>query len=772
MSNPNPRRRQRVAFRGMDRLEPRQLLASIAGTVWEDLNTSRTLDGNEGGLAGWTVFVDANRNRVLDSGEARAVTDANGRYRLDNVPDGTNHLAVVLREGYGQTYPSFDGSFSSDFNIELNFLGDVSPDIRRVFMSAAAKWQSVLVGDLPDAEDERGFVDDISIDVTLRDIDGPDGLLGQAAPTSLRPGSSLPIRGTMEFDLADSDPTSETFYETVLHEMAHALGYLLEVWEPLGLVSGVPDGPEYATNPRFIGPSATAEYNRIFNLNETSVPLEPGTRFDGSGISHWRESVFGDELMSPFAGYVSEPLSRITAAAFADMGYQVNLDNADVYAPGSRPQGRIDSRPLRKRLVMQTKSTMGQLAARQGGAGDAFTHTVLTSGLDRGDVNFGVRRNSRPQIGQVLVSPNPQVIGSNLTIRAWSITDADNDPMHAVVFYRESNGIAGLQTTGPNADAYIGTKTSSRRGTWSITAPTSTLSLGDVTYYARAIDDLGAVSTVPAATTIVATQAIPAKPTPLSATVLSSSRVLLEWTDRSDDESGFVVQRSTDPSFRSGVVSFRVGPNVTSLLLTDQPAATQFFYRVRAFNTAGNSAFSGQASAFTFSAGESIVDNRQASFRGNSWFPSDVSSDLFYGRDFAVSQARGRSDRATFTPAIDYAGEYFIYARWIASGENSTSVPIDVITPAGTRTFTVDQTRRGGGWVLLGKFNLPVGDGTSVRINAGKAGKGNVIADAVRFLPSFVPTVPQAAWAARQGGPVPTGSGLFASGRLLEDVLR
>lgn len=753
----------------MDRLEPRHLLASITGTVWEDLDTSRTRDGDERGVSGWTVFLDANRNRALDAGEAHAVTNADGQYRLDDVPGGTNYLGIVLQEGYGQTFPSFAGNFSSDFNIELNFNDTVGPEVRDVFLAAVSKWQSILVGDLPDAEDDRGFVDDIALDITLRDIDGPDGVLGQAGPTSIRPDTALPLRGEMEFDLADSDPSSSLFHETVLHEMAHALGYVLDVWEPLGLVTGVPDGFEFANDPRFIGSQATAEYNRAFNLDESSVPLEPGTRFDGSGISHWRESVFGDELLSPYAGQVSEPLSRISVAAFADMGYEVNLDAADPYVPGSRPQGLGASRPLRKRLVLQTNPTVGRLASRQSTPGDAFQHAVLTTGLDRSDVDFGVRRNTRPKIAAVTVGPAPQAIGQNVTIEAVGVTDSENDPIHAVVFYRESNGIAGLQTTGGNADAYIGTKEKKSRGKWVITAPTNALTPGSATFYARAIDDLGAASTRAGEAIIVEPQTLPAKPTGLQATVLSSSRVLLNWLDRSDDESGFVVQRTTDPNFASGISEYRVGANLTSLLLVDQVAATNFYYRVRAFNTAGNSAFSGRAAALTYSDGETIVDNLQASFRG-SWTSNSVASDVFFGANYA-SHVNGRTgDRATFTPYIDYAGDYFIYVRWVVNEGNAASVPIDINTPTGTRAVTVDQTKRGGGWVLLGKFNLPVGDGTSVRINAGKASGGTVIADAVRFMPASIPT--GSAPSARRVASGAAVGASFASGRLLEDVLR
>ena len=51
----------------------------------------------------------------------------------------------------------------------------------------------------------------------------------------------------------------------------------------------------------------------------------------GTVDSHWRESVFDNELMTGFIGPGANPLSAITLQALADMGYSVNLSAADPY---------------------------------------------------------------------------------------------------------------------------------------------------------------------------------------------------------------------------------------------------------------------------------------------------------------------------------------------------------------------------------------------------------------------------------------------------------
>lgn len=55
------------------------------------------------------------------------------------------------------------------------------------------------------------------------------------------------------------------------------------------------------------------------------------TRGPGFANEHWREAVFGEELMSTVLTSGSPPLSLITIESLADMGYGVDLTRADAY---------------------------------------------------------------------------------------------------------------------------------------------------------------------------------------------------------------------------------------------------------------------------------------------------------------------------------------------------------------------------------------------------------------------------------------------------------
>ncbi len=98
----------------------------------------------------------------------------------------------------------------------------------------------------------------------------------------------------------------------------------------------------------------------------------------------------------------------------------------------------------------------------------------------------------------------------------------------------------------------------------------------------------------------------PAAPTALSATAVSSSQIDLSWTDNANNETGFKVERSPDGAAWAEIA--QVGANVTVYPDTGLAASTTYFYRVRAFNGGGDSAYSNTASATTL--GAVNVDHR------------------------------------------------------------------------------------------------------------------------------------------------------------------
>jgi hypothetical protein len=90
----------------------------------------------------------------------------------------------------------------------------------------------------------------------------------------------------------------------------------------------------------------------------------------------------------------------------------------------------------------------------------------------------------------------------------------------------------------------------------------------------------------------------PAAPSGLTATATSSSQINLSWTDASSSETGFEIDRAAASSGPWTQIA-TVGANVTIYSNTGLTASTTYYYRVRATNSAGDSANSNVASATT-----------------------------------------------------------------------------------------------------------------------------------------------------------------------------
>jgi hypothetical protein len=183
---------------------------------------------------------------------------------------------------------------------------------------------------------ENQTIDDMVIYADIRPIDGTTGsnILGFALPVVDRSDFTT-IAGCMVFDednLAQLEAQGR-LGDLVLHEMAHVIGFG-STWTLSGLLVG--GCPTALPEPYFTGASA----RQAFSGSLTSafpgaiVPVEgEGACGGGTRDSHWRESVFDNELMTGFVELSGpNPLSAITAASLRDLRYVVNDAAADVFA--------------------------------------------------------------------------------------------------------------------------------------------------------------------------------------------------------------------------------------------------------------------------------------------------------------------------------------------------------------------------------------------------------------------------------------------------------
>lgn len=121
----------------------------------------------------------------------------------------------------------------------------------------------------------------------------------------------------------------------------------------------------------------------------------------------------------------------------------------------------------------------------------------------------------------------------------------------------------------------------------------SDLVTGTHTVTASSTDSGGLVGTATVQIIITdPTSTPPTAPSGLSATNLNSGRARLNWSDNSNNETGFEIQRETGSGRNwTNLVTINVGANTTTY--TDTPGRAKHRYRIRAVNAAGQSAWSG-----------------------------------------------------------------------------------------------------------------------------------------------------------------------------------
>ena len=319
-----------------------------------------------------TAFPDFDDNGIVDFADFLLFVShfgkAEERYDLntDGQVDFSDFLIFVSH--FGKKDPRIAFNIDIVFVDESNFTEAEKAIIQR----AARRWEEVIVGDLPDVDysnepkewqewyDEsleakivvNDVIDDVRIfinDVDLGD-NGPDGR-GGSVGSSLRTRYDevkktwiwgLPEIGAVMINnntsgrytlnkLRNPDEHYEYYEGHFLHLVIHEIGHVLGIGSWYGLLNTDAD-------PHFTGPLAIKAFDQAggTNYKGAKVPVE-----EGGWWGHWRESVFGDEVMStsptrPF----NNSLSAITIQALADLGYKVDVSKADPYrlpAPNSKP---------------------------------------------------------------------------------------------------------------------------------------------------------------------------------------------------------------------------------------------------------------------------------------------------------------------------------------------------------------------------------------------------------------------------------------------------
>ena len=200
----------------------------------------------------------------------------------------------------------------------------------------------------------------------------------------------------------------------------------------------------------------------------------------------------------------------------------------------------------------------------------------------------------------------------------------------------------------------------------------------------------------------------PLAPSGLTATVVSCSQINLSWTDNSNNETGFRIQKSFSNTYPQWIEHDEVGENVESYSHTGLSENTGYYYRVYAYNNTGPSAVSDSAGKIT---------------PGCPIFPPTV--DIKASGQDALTI--GYNGSATLTWTSIYTNNSSCTGDWPPTGKtpNGSSSTGNLTS---SRTYTITCTNNDGTAVdsVTVSVNLPSDDPPEVdEPGGGGGGSGN-----------------------------------------------
>ena len=161
----------------------------------------------------------------------------------------------------------------------------------------------------------------------------------------------------------------------------------------------------------------------------------------------------------------------------------------------------------------------------------------------------------------------------------------------------------------------------------------------------------------------------PAAPENLRLTSVTDKEASLAWDDKSANESGFKIERKTGAGGTWNQID-TVGSNVTTYTNTGLSEATNYYYRVRAYNSIGDSPYSNELSVLT----------RPAA-------PTNLTATAIHERRVNLSWTDNSNGETGFRIERKTGGGNWV--ELVAVGSNVTSYPDTSVVETTTYTYRV-----------------------------------------------------------------------------------
>jgi formylglycine-generating enzyme required for sulfatase activity/transcriptional regulator CtsR len=340
-----------------------------------------------------------------------------------------------------------------------------------------------------------------------------------------------------------------------------------------GLLTNVPPGSNRTITIQGLNSSSSITHQ----VAVPNVTLEPGKTYN-----------CGTVTMIVFVDLANVPANPSGLSATAASSTQINLAWLD------NSNNETGFKIERKTGVAGTYTQIATVAANVISYQDTTTLTATTTYYYRikasngnGDSGYATEANTTtlPPVETAPSAPtglSATAISSTQINLAWT----DNSTNETGFKLERKTGSGGTYTQ-------IATPTTN-----STTYNDTGLSASTTYYYriraTNGIGDSGNATETSAITTLT----IPTAPSVLNAFAASPTQISLFWTDNSNNEFGFKIERKTGAGGTYAEIA-TVTTNVTIYNDTGLTASTAYYYRIRATNSAGDSAYTTEANATT-----------------------------------------------------------------------------------------------------------------------------------------------------------------------------
>ncbi len=541
-------------------------------------------------------------------------------------------------------------------------------------------------------------------------------LLGQAASQTDR--STNIVNGPHEFDYGakylffglDNDPVNDyplTYSEFLRDATLEGINTIgLQFYPGFRLSSGA-EGPAM---PPFWLADTVSRYSEMFpskdiHITEFSVSSNGAGWTSGYWKEPWSQSVQADYADRIFTLMYANP--SVKSVIWWDV-----LDDADtsvlnggLLSAGGVPKTAYTT--LKERITQDwtTNATLeansqGQASVTGFGGTYEVTHIIPSYGpamaIEEGDVIFHIAERSSSVV---------EIVLPVFTVIATAGANGTINPTGQIVTTEGSSASFVISPDGGYAVADV---------------IVDGVSAGPLTSYT--FNNIVSSHSIEA----VFAMGVPASPSGLNATAVSTSEANLTWEDNSDNEEGFRVERSLSGSGSWTTVGTKAAGSVSH---SDSGLSghTRYYYRVYAFNGAGNSGYSNVASAETMNSdpilspiGNKTTDEGKALIFTVSATDPDGDSVTYEAAPLPSGAVFNTNSGAfNWTPSYSQAGTYEVIfkARDGYGGYSQEAVTILVMNVL--RTYTIEASAGTGGSISpSGAYTTQEGRSTRFTITA------------------------------------------------------